>query len=69
MFDDPLCITFIERVTDGKERWHAIASIEDVIILVVVHTYRMEGSDELIRIISARPAIRRERKLYAETLR
>jgi uncharacterized DUF497 family protein len=69
VFDDPFCITFVERVTDGEERWHAIGSIESVIVLVVVHTYRIEDSDEIIRIISARPATRRERKLYVKTVR
>ncbi len=68
VFDDPFCITFVERVTDGEERWYAIGSIENVILLVVVHTYRIEGSDEVIRIISARPATRQERKLYVEAI-
>ena len=53
VFDDPFCVTFVERVTEGEERWHAIGSIENVIVLVVVHTHRLEGSDEIIRIISA----------------
>jgi len=68
VFADPCCVTSIERVTDGEERWHAIGSIENIIVLVVVHTYRAEGSDEVIRIISARPATRRERKLYAQAI-
>jgi hypothetical protein len=68
VFDDPCCVTFVERPTDGEQRWHAIGSIENIIILVVVHTYREEASDELIRIISARPATRRERKLYAQAI-
>ncbi len=68
VFDDPFCVSFVERVTGGEERWHAIGSVEHVIVLVVVHTYRMEKADEVIRIISARPATRRERKLYAETV-
>ena len=59
-------MTFVERVTGGEERWQAIGSIEDVIVLVVVHTYREAASEEVIRIISARPATRRERKLYAQ---
>lgn len=66
VFDDPCCVTFVERVTDGEPRWHAIGSIEEVIVLVVVHTYRLEGSEEVVRIISARPATRHERKLYAQ---
>lgn len=68
VFDDPRCVTFIERVTDGEQRWHAIGSIEDVIVLVVVHTYREELSEEVVRIISARAATRRERKLYAQAI-
>jgi uncharacterized DUF497 family protein len=68
VFDDPCCVTFVERVTDGEERWQAIGSIEKIIILVVVHTYREEASDEVVRIISARPATRRERKLYAQAI-
>jgi uncharacterized DUF497 family protein len=68
VFDDPCCVTFVERVTDGEERWHAIGSIENIIVLVVVHTYRLEGSDEVVRIISARPATRRERRLYAQAI-
>jgi hypothetical protein len=68
VFDDPCCVTFIERLTDGEERWHAIGSIENIIILVVVHTYREEIPDEVVRIISARPATRRERKLYAQAV-
>jgi hypothetical protein len=68
VFDDPCCVTFVERVTDGEERWQAIGSIENIIILVVVHTYQEEVSDEVVRIISARPATRRERKLYAQAI-
>ena len=68
VFDAPCCVTFVERLTDGEERWHAIGSIENIIILVVVHTYREEVPDEVVRIISARPATRRERKLYAQAI-
>ena len=66
VFDDPHCITFVERITAGEERWHAIGSLENIIIIVVVHTYREEAPDEIIRIISARRATRHERGLYAK---
>jgi len=66
VFDDPYCVTFVEGVKGGEERWHAIGSIENIIVIVVVHTYREDGSDEVIRIISARRATRHERKLYAQ---
>jgi uncharacterized protein len=68
IFDDPFCITFVERVTDGEERWHAIGSIEKIIVLMVVHTYREDNAEEVIRIISVRRATRKERKLYDQTI-
>jgi len=68
VFDDPFCITFIEREYGGEERWQAIGAIEDILLLVVVHTYREEEGDEVIRIISARRATRHERRLYAEAI-
>lgn len=68
-FDDPLCVSFVERIDDGEERWHAIGMIEDIIIIVVVHTYKVEGSDEVIRIISSRRATSHERKLYDQANR
>jgi uncharacterized DUF497 family protein len=48
IFDDPHCISFVERVSDGEERWHAIGSIENIIVIVVVHTYREEALDKVI---------------------
>ena len=66
VFDDPFCVTFVERASGGEERRHAIGSVEDIIVIVVVHTYRQDGSDEMIRIISARRATRHERKLYVQ---
>ena len=68
VFDDPFCVTFIERVTNGEERWHALGAIEGVILLVVVHTCQMEEAGEVIRIISARSATRRERTLYDQAI-
>jgi uncharacterized protein len=66
VFNDPLCVTFIERIVDGEQRWHAIGSVEKLIVLVVAHTYRDQPDGEGIRIISARPASSRERTIYAE---
>ena len=66
VFDDPHSITFVERISAGEERWHAIGSIENIIVIVVVHTYREDGADAVIRIISARRATRHERDIYAQ---
>lgn len=64
IFDDPYCVTFVEGIEHGEERWHGIGAVENTILLVVVHTYREAGLDQVIRIISARQATRHERKLY-----
>jgi uncharacterized protein len=64
IFDDPGCATFIERAEDGEPGWHAIGFAEGLILLVVVHLYRDAGTDEFIRIISARQATRHERKIF-----
>jgi len=68
VFDDPNCLTFVERVEDGEERWNAIGAVDGRAIVTVVHTYRPEGSDEIIRIVSARRADPQERKQYVEAL-
>jgi uncharacterized DUF497 family protein len=68
VFDDPNCLTFVERVKDGEERWHAIEVVDGRMIVTVVHTYWPSGSDEIIRIISARRADAEERKQYVEAL-
>jgi uncharacterized protein len=61
-------VTFVDRTTEGEERWEAIGWIEDIAIFVVVHTYREEDNNtEVIRIISARRAKPGERTLYAQT--
>lgn len=68
MFDDPNCLTLVERVQGGEERWHAIGLVDERAVVTVVHTYRSKGADEMIRIISARRADAEERKQCARTL-
>lgn len=67
VFDDPSSVSFVERVNDGEVRWHTVGLIDNIIVIVVIHKYREEKSEEVIRIISARRATRHERKLYART--
>ena len=45
---------------DGEERWQTIGLINGLFVLLVAHTLE----DDLIRIISARKATPRERRLY-----
>jgi len=72
VFDDPCCVTFPEHIVDGEQRWHAIGLIAGIVIIVVVHTYRVEESEgmseEVVRIIAARRATRQEREIYAQAI-
>ena len=68
VFADPLLLLTEDRIVDGDERWHAIGAVAAAILLVV-HVYRTEsehGEEETVRIISARPADKRERRRYLE---
>ena len=51
-------------VIDGKQRWNPIGTIGGLVVVIVSHTYRDEGDEEVVRIISARRASRRERREY-----
>jgi len=61
VFDDP-------NTMFRKQRWHAIGMATGAVLLVV-HVYRMEtehDKEEIIRIISAREANKRERGIYIQ---
>lgn len=67
VFADPLQRSWIDSVVDHEERWKTLGSPDDgVSVLVVIHTYRRSGRDEVVRIISARKATRHERREYEE---
>jgi len=68
VFDDPHTMFRKDRVVAGEQRWHAIGLAADALLLVV-HVYRMESDndkEETIRIISAREANKRERRIYIQ---
>jgi uncharacterized protein len=68
VFNDPLAVFRKDRIAGGEQRWHAIGSVRGA-VLVVVHVYRLEDIDdeeESIRIISAREANKRERRIYIQ---
>ncbi len=68
IFDDPYALFEQDRIDEaGELRWQALGLAEGVVLLVVAHTVREEGEDEVIRLISARRATRKERNRYAET--
>ena len=55
-----------DRVVEGELRWQAIGLIGDVDLLHVAHVVLERDKDEVIRIISARRATRKERERYGE---
>jgi uncharacterized protein len=63
VFDDPHSRSIQDRVADDEERWQTVGMIQGLIVLVA-HTYRAEGEEEVIRIISARKATPAERRAY-----
>ena len=66
VFDDPWALSFRESVVGGEERWQTIGMAGGVIVLLIVHADREEGGEDVIRIISARKATPRERRVYEE---
>jgi len=66
VFLDPDVVIKFDRVEDGEQRWHAIGLISGLWLMLVVHISRMSGYDEIVRIISARKANRREERIYEQ---
>jgi uncharacterized DUF497 family protein len=70
VFLDPFCVSVQDRIEDGEPRWQAVGMVEDLLILTVAHTVREETADgasvDVFRIISARPATRKERRRYED---
>lgn len=66
VFEDPRALSVQNRHEAGEERWQTIGLIGGVVVLLVAHTYRATDEDEVIRIISARRATKRERQRYEQ---
>lgn len=65
IFDGPVLTMADTRDAYGEMRETSIGLIDGIATLVVAHTDR----DGVTRIISARRALKKERKLYAKTMR
>jgi uncharacterized protein len=70
VFDDPNALSIPNRIENGEERWQTIGMIENIVIVMVAHTIKLEteSQEEIIRIISARKATRAERQEYEEAI-
>lgn len=64
IFDSPIVSRRDERKDYNEIRYVSIGIIDQIALIVVVHTSR-QGR---IRLISARPASRRERRIYYEQI-
>jgi uncharacterized protein len=60
MFRDPACLTRLDDSSGDEERWRIIGLARNKVLLVVF----TERSNDVIRIISAREASRREERDY-----
>ena len=70
VFDDPFNVSAQDREVEGEPRWQTIGMVNGIHVLLVGHTLdvdrdRDDGS-EVIRVLSARRATRRERRIYAQ---
>ncbi len=70
VFRDPLYVSVQDRAEGGELRWQTLGLVEDLLLLTVAHTVRQERDDgtwvDVIRIISARHATRKERRRYED---
>lgn len=64
IFNGPTLDRVDDRKDYGEKRIISLGIVEDVLVLVVVHTDR----DGVIRLISARPAKRSERSWYEKAI-
>jgi hypothetical protein len=66
VFEDPFHVSRLDRDVEGEERWQTMGLIGSVVVILVAHTYREEGDEAVIRIISARKATSHERRYYEQ---
>jgi uncharacterized DUF497 family protein len=71
VFADPFALIEQDRIEGGEQRWRTLGMVGGTLVLLVAHTLiDLEDEDEVVRIISARPATAREQRGYeAERIR
>lgn len=66
-FFDPLALNWQERIEGGEWRWQLLGRMDATQLVLIVHTiHENENDEEIIRIISAGKADRKERVRYAK---
>lgn len=69
VFEDPNVVSEQDRIIEGEARWQSVGLVRGVLLLLVAHTSELAKDEqlEIVRIISARKANRKERKRYGES--
>lgn len=68
VFEDPYALFEPDRGhSTEEERWLAVGLVGGVAVVLVAHAAQQQGPDEIIRLISARRATRKERNRYEQT--
>jgi hypothetical protein len=72
-FADPFALSHQIGIEGGEMRWQTLGVVEGYLLVVIAHTTReaMESGQpvEVIRVISARAADRKERHRYEQEIR
>ena len=66
VFADSYALVEQDRAQGDELLWRTLGLVGGIDILLVAHTVRNDVEGEIIRIISARKATRKERKRYDE---
>ncbi len=70
VFRDPLFVSLKDRIVDGEQRWQTYGEVDGCLLIMVAHTVKEIDESgqtvEVIRIISARRASRKERQRYED---
>lgn len=66
IFSDPLLVSHQDRIEGSEYRWQSLGLVDGQLLLLVAHTVRDEHSVEIVRIISARRATRKEKRHYEQ---
>ena len=66
-FADPFALTVQDRVENRERRWQTLGMVGEHLVLLVAHAVgEDDDGEELIDIISARKADKKERKRYEQ---
>ncbi|MGV6987412.1 BrnT family toxin [Testudinibacter sp. P80/BLE/0925] len=68
VFSDPNHLSIQDRIENGEYRWQTMGLVAGCLLILVAHTLDSNSNPELIRIISARRATKKEKTIYEQNL-